>query len=995
MTQAIPGSTRNRRLGLTFLAVFAVVAAMLIGANRFSGNSANAQTGTASITIVKQGLLGTDTAHFTHDITSGGSFDLTAADNSETFTDLAPGTYHVTEQAMDGYKLTGMGCALNNSRSAPSLASPNGNTLGITVSEGQSLTCTFVNASTQVIQYNVNISKMVDDAAPTEGSFDFTATWTADNLNGGVQTSGNFTLDSANSWMATTASMDAGADYSVVENNIDATCDAGDTYRLVGYSVGATAAEAAAATPGPTASFTDLQSNEYVVVHNASCDQVEQHTVTITKWVDDAVPTEGSFDFTATWTADNLNGGVQDSGAFTLDSANNWTATTVPLDAGADYGIVENNIDATCDAGDTYRLAGYSVGATAEEAAAGTVGDTASFTDLQSDQFVVVHNVSCPVGNSSITIVKDGLTGDAEATFTHDLPNQSSDTFTLTADNNSISFSDLPAGTYHFTEAPMEGWTLVSTGCAFTPPTLAPSDTTGNVLTVVLGDDEDQTCTFTNEPVSNDVTVVKYVDGAPATDGSFTLTETHGDASDTSEIVLDSSDSFQYVASDVPFGSRYGLTENDIDGTCDAGDTYRLAGYSVGSTLDEALAATPTDTLDIASVDADTFIVVWNQDCANIASITIVKDFAPDAAGVEASFTTEGAGLEDFSIAEGAANGRTFDNLNAGAFTFTEEELAGWTIQSIFCSGQSSPSNVLINLGGASATVTLNPGDKVTCTFTNMPDGSEPPTGTGTITIQKTWDADNGPDAVFTTSANLGQTGNTFTLTDADNGDSMEWSDLAVATYTFAETPNDGWTLTAINCTGIAPESIDVDLTAGTLGINLGEDENVVCTFTNSQDETAPTENPSALSPFFPFGEVPAVNVPAVNVPAAPAPSTSVQAPSSSTSPSTTNTNTTAPSSSAPSTNNSVMTDNSSPSAVSPAPITSNSGTSANAGIAPANNDTSAVSGAVTAATPVAPSTGNGSASDSSSASALWLGLGLAALAGIAGVTVFGVTRRR
>ncbi len=983
MTQAIPGSTRNRRLGLSLLAVLAVLAATLIGSGRFSADSANAQTGTASITIVKQGLVGSDTAHFTEDITSGGgSFDLTAADNTETFTDLAAGTYHVTEEAMAGYTLTGMGCSLSTSRAAPSLLPPQGNTLGITVAEGQSLTCTFVNAQAQTAQNTVTISKMVDDAAPTDGSFDFTATWTAANLNGGAEASGNFTLDSGNSWMATTAAMDAGADYSVVENNIDATCDPGDAYRLVGYGTGSTPEAAAAAAPGPSASFTDIQANQYVVVHNASCPAVEQYTVTISKMVDDAAATDGSFDFTATWTAANLNGGAEASGNFTLDSGNSWTATTAAMDAGAAYSVVENNIDATCDAGDTYRLAGYSTGATPEEAAAGPVGDTASFTDLQSDEYVVVHNVSCPVGTSSITIVKDGLTGDAVANFTHDIPGQPSDTFTLTAADNTVTFTGLPAGTYHFTEAPMDGWTLVSTGCAFTPPSLAPTAEPGNVLTVVLGDDEDQTCTFTNAPVTSSVTVTKYVDGALATDGSFTLTETRGDMSDTSEVALDSSDNFQYVAADVPFGTSYSLTENGIDGTCDEGDTYRLAGFSTGTTLEEALAATPTATLDIASLEADTFVIVWNQDCANIGSITIVKDFNPDAdAGVEASFTVEGVGLTDFSVGEGASNGRTFENLSSGSYTFTEDDLAGWTIQSIFCSGQSSPSNVLINLGGASATVTLNAGDNITCTFTNMPDGSEP-TGTGSITIHKVWsgEAATGPNAIFTTSANLGQAGNTFTLMDdGAGGDSMDWSALAVDTYTFAETSIDGWTLTAINCTGIVPESMDVDLTAGTLSVDLADGANADCTFTNTQDA-------NAVSPFTPGEEVPSVNLPGSQLPGSNVPQSPSLTSPSITSPS-------APSSSAPS-NNPVMPNTDSPSAVSPAPISSNTDTNANVGSAPSNN-TSAVAGAISAVTPVAPSTGNAADNGSTGDSALWLGFGLAALAGIAGMTVYGVTRKR
>src|SRR5690606_34091124 len=109
----------------------------------------------------------------------------------------------------------------------------------------------------QVLQYTVNIAKWVDDAAATTGSFDFTATWMADNLDGGVETSGSFTLDEGTGYATATSPMDEGASYSVVETGIDEVCDEGDAYRLIGYSVGESWEAAAAAAPGSAAAFTD------------------------------------------------------------------------------------------------------------------------------------------------------------------------------------------------------------------------------------------------------------------------------------------------------------------------------------------------------------------------------------------------------------------------------------------------------------------------------------------------------------------------------------------------------------------------------------------------------------------------------------------------------------------------------------------------------------------------------------------------------------------
>lgn len=709
MSQALARADRRGRLLLLMTAM--MVVALVAGAG--IRTMASAQTGTSQVTIVKVGLLGEDTATFSHNFNGAEeTFDLSASQNSQVFSGLAAGTYSVTELPLEGYVLTGAGCSLDDAPSLQATPMAQGTTVGITVGEGQHITCTFVNGSTQVLQHKVTITKYVDGALATEGAFDFTATWTAANLNGGAEASGDFTLDESNAFAATTAAMDAGAIYSVVENGIDATCDEGDEYRLLGYGIGETLEAAAAAEP---------------------------------------------------------------TGA-------------------------------------------------------------AAFTDLQADQYVVVHNEPCPVGTSSITIVKEGLTEGVEAVFVHDVP-ADSDTFTLTAEENSFTVENIEAGTYSFTELPIEGWRLVSAGCEFR--NLSP-DTAGDTLTVVLGEDEHQTCTFVNEMEPGSVTIEKFVDGQTAVEGSFEFTQTTTAAE--TVVTLDGSNAYVQTTDDIPGGTAYSLAENGIDAVCEEGDEYRLAGYTMGATRDEALAGEPMGEVTIDALLGDVYVIAWNQDCDNLGSITIVKDFEPDA-DAQASFAVDGLGVDDFTIAEGDENGMTFETLGIGDYTFTEEFLAGWRVQSIFCAGQQSPSNILINLGAGSVTVSLTAGDDITCTFTNVEDADTVP---GSITIVKDWGEDEGVDTTFTVSENLGVDDNSFTLMDSEGADRMAFEGIAPDTYTFFEDALAGWTLTAITCEGQdSPDSIDIDLTAGSLGVNLSPGETVVCTFVNAVDDETPVETGS------------------------------------------------------------------------------------------------------------------------------------------------------
>jgi|GEM_PF-4036597 len=667
---------------------------------------AQAPEETGQITIVKQGLLAGATANFSHDITAGGSFTATMDDTTEVFTDVPAGDYSVTEAPLEGYTLVSVGCSLDLGRSAVQ-ESVEGNTLGIVLEAGMSLTCTFVNAPAQTSQHVVTVTKYVDDALATEGDFSLTSTRTAANLNGGVETSGNFNLNPGNSWQAVTSAMDAGADYSVVENSIDGDCDdEGDVYRLAGYGIGATLEAAAAATPAGTAAITDLQADMHIVVFNETCDTPGTSSVTIVKEWQDA---EGN-----------------------------------PIDAPA--------------------------------------------TD-----------------------------------FTSDIPADGADAFTLDGEEDSITFDGLDAATYVVTETPPAGWHLESRGCELTPEEgLTPQALPSNSLTIVLGEDMDLTCTFVNVPDSQTVTVQKFINGSAAaeTSDTFEVTSSAGDAT------LETANSFT-AELQASMASNFTLSETGIDGTCDEGDTYRLAGFGIGATAEEAAAASLVDTVDV-TLEGAIYVIVHNQLCEGLGSITIEKDFNPDSAS-EVDFTAEGFGTADFSITE--AEGHTFANLSAGSYTFTEVDTPQWMVSGINCSGDS---NITVDLGAGAVTVDLVAGADVTCTFTNVPDTDAPE---GSITLTKVWEDEAGDpatpvDATFATSPNLNVPGDELVLT--GSGASETFSNLAADSFSFDEAALEGWTVTDITCSGSVPENFAINLGQGSVTINLQEDESVTCTVTNT-----------------------------------------------------------------------------------------------------------------------------------------------------------------
>lgn len=103
----------------------------------------------------------------------------------------------------------------------------------------------------------------------------------------------------------------------------------------------------------------------------------------------------------------------------------------------------------------------------------------------------------------------------------------------------------------------------------------------------------------------------------------------------------------------------------------------------------------------------------------NDGTITVTKDAQPNDAQ-DFAFTTTGTGLAAFSLDDDAdatlPATRSFI-VNAGSYTVTESAVTAWDLIALACTDPDSGSST--NLASRVATIDLDPGETVACTFTN------------------------------------------------------------------------------------------------------------------------------------------------------------------------------------------------------------------------------------------------------------------------------------
>jgi len=566
-------------------------------------------------------------------------------------------------------------------------------------------------------------------------------------------------------------------------------------------------------------------------------DNIENDTIIVNKF---AVGGDGVFPFTST---------IPGNTAFNLTTTDGFTATLFGgLPPGA-YAISE-----TVPSG--WKLL--------EADPLCSNGDRASAIMLSTGEVAVCNFFN--LAENTIVVRKQTIGGDGAFQFTGDLG-----AFALTTKGQTANqvFGGLtPGGVYGITETVPAGW-------AQTGATCDNGDAPGNVT---LGAGDHVTCVFTNTKQAN-LTIVKLTDIEDGTFGftgnipahpSFTLTTTNGAAS-------------QNFA-DLPPGT-YTVTETAKSGwslgsaTCNDGsnpaaidlapgeavsctfsnsrDVFALSvtttgsgsglvastpagiGCAVGSTCTLSASSGAVITLTATAATGTTFQGWSGSGCSGVGPCVVTMDAAKNVTG---AFTALGTVVIRKTTAPAGGSGFAFSGdlgaftlkdrgkqvvsgLPPGTYTVREDDpnATGFALSGLVCtdslaSGQASSGDAATR----TATIRLDPGETVTCSFTN----SQP----NTISIEKV----TIPDSTDSFAFNGGALGS-FNVT---AGSAHIIANAAAGSYTVTEADPApaGYRLTKASCTDSATgQTTQGNLTTRSVTMTMTVGARIHCTFENTK----------------------------------------------------------------------------------------------------------------------------------------------------------------
>ena len=667
-----------------------------------------------SVTIVKQANPedGTD-----FDFTTGGgnslsNFSLDDDNNAtlsdtKTFETVVPGTYTVTEAAIDGWKNAAIECDDGNSTGDITTRTAN-----IIVGPNEHVTCTFTN----VKRGKIIVEKQTnpDGAA---GSFVFTG-----DAAGSIGDGGQIVVDGLMPGTYTSTENDPAPPFDLGA----VTCDDND-------STGSVATR--------TATF-HLQAGETI---KCTFVNVKRGSITIVK---DAQPNDPqNFVYTGL-------------GGFTLDDDSDPTLTNTftasDLVPGS-YTVTETDVTG-------WELTGLSCN-DGDNGTTVSVANRQAVIDLDPGQSITCTYVNTKAGQ--IIVDKITVPGADPTLFTFTPTYRNGATFQLadaTTPNNS---GDLKPGTYGVAETVPAGWDLTSATC----------DDGSDPDSIAVSAGEVVHCTFTNTKRGHIIVDKTTVPGGDPQLFTFTPSYNGGQT-------------FQLADATKPNDSgalvqgTYSVSEGAVtdwtqtSATCDDGSPVT------------AISLQPGETVTCTFTNTKRGVIIVDK-------VTV-----PAGDPQLFTFTPSYNGGQTFQLAH-ATTPNNSGGLLAGTYSVSEATVAGWDLTSAACS-DGSPVNA----------ISLQPGEVITCTFTN--------TKRGHILIDKVTDPAGDP-ASFEFDSNYGVN---FTLTDTQ--DPNDSGAIVPGTYSVAELTPAGWDLTGTSCSDQSPVT----------AISLQPGETVTCTFTNTKRGT-------------------------------------------------------------------------------------------------------------------------------------------------------------
>lgn len=381
--------------------------------------------------------------------------------------------------------------------------------------------------------------------------------------------------------------------------------------------------------------------------------------------------------------------------------------------------------------------------------------------------------------NGNITIIKDAQPNDGQD-FAFEIDKVSSswdEDFTLDDDGNNAntrsntkSFNDLLAGTYVVTENSVSGWNLADITCSAGSTVVV--DKANRKVTITIDHNDAVTCTFVNQKKG---TLKVYKHTVPAGDQT------------------------QFGITATGTGTIYGNANRTIaDGEWELYDVAQGT-YSVSEPSLPAGWTQSSNTCANVVVDQNNLHATCHITNTKQAKLTIKKEARPSH---EQDFNFTSTEVGNFVLDDDAdatlSDEKVFTGLLAGDVTVTEQQIAGWSLQYIVCSGTN---DYVTSTATGELTVTLKAGDNVICTFGNDKYSSVDGYKFDDLNNNGAWD--NGEPTLEGWTITLtkecwqdARCANTSASTQTDQDGYYRFEDLTPGDYEVCETQQAGWTQT-------------------------------------------------------------------------------------------------------------------------------------------------------------------------------------------------------
>jgi hypothetical protein len=422
---------------------------------------------------------------------------------------------------------------------------------------------------------------------------------------------------------------------------------------------------------------------------------------------------------------------------------------------------------------------------------------TCTYTNVKAASLTIIKDTN-PVDSGTDTFPFTGTGDGVTSSFSLDTHTPGHETTTFTFQNGQF-------GTKTVSEGTTPGWTFTGVDCVGDEPNTG----TGATVNVNIQAGENVTCTYHNVKDAK-LTINKVTAPADSGAATFPFTTSFGAPAFSLDTHTAGHQTTSFTFHAGSFGSK-SVTEgttvgwNLTDVTCDKTNT------GTGSTATVNLVAGDNVTCTFTNKKAATFTLVKVTQPADSGSDTFSYAVSGDGTTTPVVLDTHTAGNNTQQFTFTGLPGHDY-----GVKSAIESVTAGWVLTTATCSGGTDTDATL-----AGVSVNVQPGDNVTCTYTNVKDA--------TLTIVKVTDPADSGTATFPFTTSFGAPAFSLdTHTAGHNSKSFTFHAGDFGSKSVTEGSTTGWAFISKDCSGATDTG-----TGKTATVNIVAGASVTCTFHN------------------------------------------------------------------------------------------------------------------------------------------------------------------